>query len=149
MVAWRVTKARHPAFGSSGAALVGGRWHSAGRPVVYGADSFAGALLEILAHSFRPRTLPGSHHGVRIEIPDALIEWLDADDIPGWERKDSAEARAFGDDWLVTERSAVVVVPSLPARPIGRTVLINPRHRAARRIEVSAPFDVPWDDRLF
>ncbi len=149
MVAWRVTKTRHAPFDGSGAALVGGRWHTAGQPVIHGSDSFAGAILEILAHVLRPRTLPGPHHAVRIDIPDRLIEWLEDDDVPGWERKDASAARAFGDEWLSSLRSAVLVVPSLPARPVGRTVLINPLHRSTRRIAVSPPFPVPWDERLF
>jgi RES domain-containing protein len=117
--------------------------------VVYAADSFAGALLEILAHSLRPRTLPGPHHAVRIEIPDDVVETLDADVLPGWESKGSPEALAFGDRWLSEGRSAVLVVPAVPSRPVGRNVLINPGHADAGRITLSDPFAVPWDDRLF
>jgi hypothetical protein len=35
------------------------------------------------------------------------------------------------------------------ARPVGRTILINPLHAYADRIKVSDVFAVPWDDRLF
>ncbi|HEV2734625.1 MAG TPA: RES family NAD+ phosphorylase, partial [Longimicrobiaceae bacterium] len=77
MLAWRVSKARFEPFDGTGAMLHGARWNSPGRPVVYAADSLAGAILEILAHALRPRTLPGPHHAVRIEVPDALVETLD------------------------------------------------------------------------
>ena len=50
MLAWRITKARHAPYDGTGARLHGARWNSPGRTVVYAADSFAGALLEILAH---------------------------------------------------------------------------------------------------
>lgn len=148
-VCWRIAKTRHPPYDGTGAMLVGGRWSSPGRPVIYAADTYAGAILEILAHTLRPRTLPGPHHSVRIEIPDDLIAVLDPDALPGWESRDSPEALQFGDSWLEEGRTAVLVVPALPSRPIGRTVLINPLHADAGRIRVSDPFDVPWDERLF
>jgi len=146
--AWRVCKARYAPFDGTGALLYGARWNSPGRPVVYAADSFAGALLEILAHSLRPRTLPGPHHAVRIEAPDELVEVLDPAALPGWEAKGSAAALAFGDAWLREGRSAVLVVPAVPSRPVGRNVLVNPTHPDAGRITVSEPFPVPWDERL-
>jgi RES domain-containing protein len=117
--------------------------------VIYAADSFAGALLEILAHSGRPRTLPGPHHAIQIDIPAELVERLDPADLPGWDHRESSEARDFGDRWLAEARSPALVVPSIPSRPVGRTVLINPRHPAATRVKQGASFAVPWDERLF
>jgi RES domain-containing protein len=149
MLAWRISKARHAPFDGTGARLRGARWNSPGRPVIYAADSFAGSILEVLAHALRPRTLPGAHHAIQIDIPDGLVEVLDAAALPGWDVKGSPEALAFGDRWLAENRSAVLVVPALPARPIGRNVLINPLHRDATRLVVSTPFLVPWDERLF
>lgn len=99
--------------------------------------------------SLRPRTLPGPHHAVRIDIPDDVVERLDDGSIPGWYERGSAEARETGDRWLDERRTPAVSVPSVPCRPIGRTFLINPAHPSAKRIVVSAPFDVPWDERLF
>lgn len=146
---WRVTKVRHHPYDGTGARLHGARWSSPGREVMYASDTFAGAILEILAHSQRPRTLPGPHHAVRIDIPDELVELVEAGELSGWEAKQSPEARELGDRWLEEERSAVLSVPSVPARPIGRTLMINPEHRDAPTIEVSDPFPVPWDERLF
>lgn len=149
LVAWRICKTRHPPFDATGARLRGARWNSPGHAVIYAADSFAGALLELLAHALRPRTLPGPHHAVRIEIPDDAVEALDPAALPGWEERDSPAARDFGDHWLREARSAALLVPSLPSRPVGRTVLIAPAHRDHARITVSPPFAVPWDERLF
>ncbi|HET7229243.1 MAG TPA: RES domain-containing protein [Longimicrobium sp.] len=149
LTAWRISKARHPPLDGTGARLHGARWNSPGRAVIYGADTYAGALLEIIAHTLRPRTLPGAHHAVRIEIPDELIEILRPADLPGWESKGSPEAVAFGDQWLREQRSAVLLVPAVPSRPVGHNVLINPVHPDFHRISVFDPFPVPWDDRLF
>lgn len=149
MLAWRTCKARHDPYDGTGAALQGGRWNSPGRAVIYAADSFAGSVLEILAHSLRPRTLPGPHYAVRIDIPDEAIERLDENRLPSWLARDSAEARGFGDRWLKEARSLALVVPALPCRPIGRIVLINPGHADAALATRGAPFAVPWDERLF
>jgi len=146
---WRVAKKRHAVYDGTGASRYGGRWNSRGRPVIYAADSFAGALLEILAHALRPRTLPGPHHAVRIDIPADLIEVLKPGDLRGWDDRDSQEARRFGDGWLDEGRRPVLSVPAVPSRPVGRLFVVNPLHPAAVRIGVSEPFDVPWDERVF
>ena len=148
MIVFRVCKARYDPWDPGGAAVHGGRWHSAGRGVIYASDSYAGAILEILAHSLRPRTLPGAHHAMRIEIPDQLVEFLDESRLPGWLARESADARGFGDQWLDSARSVALVVPSLPARPVGRTVVINPAHPDAALLMRGAPFAGPWDERL-
>ena len=149
VVGWRVCKTRHAPFDGTGAMLYGARWSSPGAPVVYGADSFAGAILEILVHALRPRTLPGPHHAVRIEVPERLVEELAADALPGWEQPQSPSARAFGDRWLAERRSPALLVPALPCRPVGRNLLINPLHPRIGDVVVSPAFAVPWDERLF
>ena len=149
MIAWRVCKAAHDPFDATGALITGGRWNSPGRAVLYAADSFAGSLLEILAHSLRPRTLPGRHHAVRLEIPDDAIEVLDEAALSGWHLRESPAARDFGDQWLEEKRSLALSVPALTARPVGRVIVINPAHENAPRLDRGAPFNVPWDERLF
>jgi len=149
VIAWRITKVRYSPYDGTGAMLVGARWSSTGRPVIYASETFAGAILERLVHALRPRTLPGPHHAVRIEVPDDCIESLEAEDLPEWDARDSPAALAYGDRWLDEEGSAVLLVPSVPSRPIGKTVMINPHHPDAARIAVSEPFPVPWDERLF
>ncbi|HET6765689.1 MAG TPA: RES domain-containing protein [Longimicrobiaceae bacterium] len=150
MIAWRICKQRHPVFDGTGAALVGARWNSAGRPVIYAAECLAGSLLEIIAHALRPRTLPGPHHGVRIDIPDGLaVETLEPAALPGWELPGSPTAREFGDRWFDEQRTPVLLVPAVTSRPVGRNVLINPLHPSANQLTVSSAFAVPWDERLF
>ena len=71
------------------------------------------------------------------------------DELPGWDSPGSPESREHGDRWLAERRSAVLIVPAVTARPIGRNFLINPDHPDAGRIRVGEPFLVPWDDRIF
>ena len=97
----------------------------------------------------RPRTLPGPHHALRIDVPDELVEQVDEKRLSGWQARESPEARALGDRWLAASRSAALSVPALPCRPVGRILMINPAHPDAGRIQRDAVFAVPWDERLF
>ncbi|MBK3844174.1 RES family NAD+ phosphorylase [Paraburkholderia aspalathi] len=149
MRVFRIADSRHPVWSGTGAMLVGGRFNSPGRPVVYGALSFAGAMLEVLVHA-RIGKVPRHHVWVQTDVPDDLeVEHVAAHDLPaGWDSPDLQVARGFGDRWIGEGRSALLVVPSVVARAESN-VLVNPAHPAAARLVVSAPQPVVWDRRLF
>jgi RES domain-containing protein len=56
LTAYRIADGRHPLFDGTGAALFGARWNSPGKPVIYAASTYSGALVEILVlpSSFPP-----------------------------------------------------------------------------------------------
>src|SRR3954453_12990447 len=114
---FRIADRRHPVWSGTGAMLVGGRFNSPGRPVIYGALSFAGAMLEVLVHA-RIGKVPRHHVWVQTDIPDDVpVERIAADGLPaGWDGPDLHVARGFGDRWIGDVRSAVLVVPSVVAR---------------------------------
>jgi RES domain-containing protein len=146
---YRITKKRHAVYDAGGAALVGGRWTSPGRAVIYAAEHYATALLEKLVQAGRLQ-FPGKHHAAPILIPDDLpIERFDPATNKGWEVDDSAVARRYGDAWFDAGGTAVLRVPSVPGQPIEWNVVIAPHHRDAARIRVLDVFDVVWDGRLF
>ena len=146
---YRLTKRRYPVYDGSGAALEGARWNSPGRVLNYALEHYATAILEKLVHAGRTQ-LPGAHHAAAIEIPnDILLERFDPSALPGWDSEESAVARAYGDEWHSSGRSAVLVVPSIPGQPVERNFVINPAHPDAGRIRVGPSFDVVWDGRLF
>lgn len=149
MQLYRIADSRHPLWDGTGAAMVGGRWNSPGRPVIYASPSYACAMLEILVHANIGR-IPATHAYVVAEVPDSLaIERHDAQSLPaGWDGDDPSVARRFGDQWLQESRSAVLVVPSVVAR-LEFNVLINPLHAAACQLLVSSSQKVIWDRRLF
>ena len=64
--------------------------------MIYAAETFAGAMLEVLVHANLSH-IPRTHRSVRIEIPESLIETVNGDDVPGWEKQDLLASRAFGD----------------------------------------------------
>jgi RES domain-containing protein len=146
---FRIADSRHPVWSGTGAMLVGGRFNSPGRPVIYGALSFAGAMLEVLVHA-RIGKVPRHHVWVQTKVPDDVqVERVNPDDLPaGWDGPDPQVARGFGDRWIGAGRSAVLVVPSVVARA-EFNALVNPAHPDAARLVVSAPQPVVWDRRLF
>ena len=149
MQIFRIGDARHPLWDGTGAALVGGRWNSAGRQVIYGSLSYACAMLEILAHASIGR-IPTTHRYLIADMPeDMTIERHAANELPaGWDRDDSLSAREFGDYWLREARSAVLLVPSVVAR-LEWNALVNPLHPDATRLKIADSESVVWDKRLF
>ena len=146
---FRIADQRHPIWDGTGAALMGGRWNSPGRPVIYGALSFAGAMLEVLVHSNIGR-VPTTQRCVEVEVPEEVpVERLGPDALPpGWDAPSSIAARALGDRWLAEARSAVLLVPSVVAR-MEWNALVNPQHPAAALLRPGTPQPVVWDRRLF
>ena len=146
---YRIADERHPVWDGTGAALLGGRWNSPGRAAIYGSLSYACAMLEILAHAAIGR-VPPTQRFVIAEVSDGLsVERHDPLSLPsGWDAEDSSVARQFGDDWLASARSLVLVVPSVVAR-LECNAILNPGHPEFRKLIVSKPEPVIWDSRLF
>ena len=96
--AFRIADMRHTIFDGSGAMIHGARWNSPGRRVIYAAETYAGALLEILVHA--SGSVPRSQGYVEIEIPSGLsIEEITQDDLPRWDAPSFEATQAFGDRW--------------------------------------------------
>lgn len=148
-VAYRIADGRFDPFSSVGASLVGGRWNSPGHGVIYASRTFAGAMLECLAHAGIGR-IPKTHVSIEISIAGSVsIEEHSDDSLPaGWDHRNLGVARAFGDEWIRARRTAVLVVPSVVARREGN-VLLNPQHKDFRDVVAARPEPVIWDARLF
>ena len=145
--AFRIADMRHTIFDGSGAMLHGARWNSPGRRVIYAAETYAGALLEILVHA--SGSVPRTQGYVEIEIPSGLsIEEITKDDVPQWDSPSFEATRAFGDGWYDERRTPVLIVPSVVTR-VERNVLINQQHPLFRLVRASQPVPVRWDARLW
>ena len=145
--AFRIADLRHAIFDGSGAMIHGARWNSPGRRVIYAAETYAGALLEVLVHT--SGGVPPSQGYVTIEIPAGLsIEEITPDEVPGWDSTSYDSARAFGDRWYDEGRTPVLVVPSLVTL-VEHNVLLNQEHPDFAGIRASQPAPVRWDSRLW
>ncbi len=149
MLIYRIADERHPIWDGTGAALIGGRWNSPGKPVIYGSLSYSCAMLEILAQANIGR-IPETHQYVIGQVPEGVsVEILEENTLPqGWDSENCASARAFGDQWLLAARSAILIVPSVIAR-LDQNALVNPFHPQAKKLIISEPQKVIWDKRLF
>ena len=125
----------------------GARWNSPGRKVIYAAETYAGALLEILAHT--SGSLPPSQRYIEIRVPAELMtEEIAPEDVPGWDSPSFEAARKFGDLWYDERRTVALLVPSIVTR-VERNILINQDHAGFARIQASEPRPVYWDARLW
>ena len=148
--AWRITKQKHAktAFTGEGARLYGGRWNSAGRPVIYVAESRALALAEILVHLESAGAL--SRYALfQVEIDETYIAHIDPSALPKNWRAEPAPKRlqTVGDDWLVSGKSAVLRVPSAIVADESN-YLLNPLHPDFSRLQIHGPERFPIDRRL-
>jgi len=149
LLIYRICRAGFAALDGEGARLYGGRWNRPGRPVVYTSSSLALAALEYLVH-VDPPEVPPDLTALAIEVPDDIPSWtVDATDLPpGWSERVRCDAcEALGDGWLDAGATALLRVPSAPV-PEEANVLIDPRHRDARRVRVVKTRPFAFDPRL-
>ncbi|HEX3431189.1 MAG TPA: RES domain-containing protein [Rhizomicrobium sp.] len=136
-----------PIYGADGARLYPGRWNTHTSPVIYTSEHYSTAMLEKLVQL--NLELPANQHFITITIPNGVTyEVFQTPAHPGWDSKNEAICKVFGEAWYAETRSALLIVPSLPAR-IERNFLINPLHADAKAIAHGMPEPVWWDARLF
>jgi RES domain-containing protein len=136
-----------PVYDSEGARLYPGRWNDAASPIIYTSEHYSTAMLEKLVHA--NMVLPANQHYIRITIPSGVsYENFQPAGHPGWDARDESICKAFGQGWYDRGRSALLLVPSIPAR-VERNILINPIHPHAKRITHEPPEPVWWDERLY
>lgn len=134
----------------TGAKITGGRWNTPGTPMVYCASNIALATLETLSY-LRSGSLPFNRFLVRIDVPDdvwALRETLRP--LPGgWDAIPSGVAsRKAGDIWVTSNRSPLLLVPSVIV-PEEHNLLINPAHPEAAKIIAVTVKRWIYDPRFF
>lgn len=144
---WRLVKEKHieTAFDGEGARLFGGRWNSAGLPVVYTSESLALATLETLVHLDAAAPLP-QFLAFSLAVPISAIEAAPPE-TGGSPALALAESRKIGDRWLKSGRSLALWVPSAIV-PMERNLLLNPAHPGFDQLELSEPITFPFDPRL-
>lgn len=137
----------YPIFGATGSTIAPGRWNTPGSPVIYSSEHYSTALLEKLVHG--SGRLPPNQHYIAITVPRGLTyEVLSEPALPDWDVMPPVASKAFGDRWFHERRSAILIVPSVVARP-DRNVIINPVHPQFRAVETGLHLPVHWDRRLF
>ncbi len=135
----RLAKRTHADLSGRGAAIVGARWNSKGKPMAYTASCAALAVLEYLAHL---SVLPTGLVLIVIEVPDTLkIERVHS--VPA----DPSAFTQIGDEWLESKATAILEVPSVLV-PRQKNYLINPEHPLVGSISIIETNPFAFDSRL-
>lgn len=128
---------RYPIFDTEGARLYPGRWNTSASPMLYTAEHYSTALLEKLVHL--NGVLPPNQHFIRITIPNGTsYEMFQPEKHSGWDGKSETICKQFGEQWFREARSAILIVPSIPAR-IERNILINLQHPDSKGVAYDLP----------
>jgi RES domain-containing protein len=143
---WRISDFSE--LNGEGGLLYSARWHTAGRPIVYLAESAAGAMLEVLVHlELEDNDLPRPYNLLKVSVPESIqIERLSISGGDSW-KDDERITQAIGNEWLVAERSALARAPSA-IMPSTWNYLLNPSHPDAARVEIIEVTPAEFDTRL-
>ena len=153
MVGYRLVREARAldAFNGEGARRFGGRWNPKNIPVVYGSEHLSLAVLEFRVN--QGRYDPDDQYVYfQFEYDEALVESVEtppADWLTRFKEDGSiTAAQAFGEEWFLQKRSAVLSVPSAVIR-IERNFVLNPRHADFPKVAIGAAAKLDFDPRLW
>lgn len=147
MLLWRISN--HATLEGEGGLIASARWHTQGHPVLYLAETPAGALVEVLVHlELDPAQLPKSYKLLKAEAPDGIsVRSIGKTELTANWVQDLLFTRTLGDEWLRSRATALLQVPSAIV-PETFNLLLNPHHPDAARVRIVSHRDYPWDKRL-
>jgi RES domain-containing protein len=152
MQVWRICKARFAvsAFTGEGARLYQGRWNPTGVRMVYTSSSLALASIEFFVH-LDPSVAPTDLVSTSATLPPGkvTIKRLAVEDLPtDWRALDNPALQAIGADWITSQSSVALEVPSIAVEDEWN-VLLNPSHPDFSRIVIAIPKPFHFDHRMF
>lgn len=143
MVLWRIS--RHLDLLGIGGLRASARWHVAGHPIVYLAESPSAALLEVCVHTCA-NDVPSLYTLLRIEGPDDPGLSAVTNLPEGWANRIEVTQK-LGMSWLQGKESLLLRVPSAII-PETFNILFNPLHQQASSFRITDTFTYPFDPRL-
>lgn len=138
---------KHPLYGDEGSRFYPGRWNKRSSPIVYCSQHYSTQILEKLVHA-NGVMLPDLYF-ITISIPKGICyEKFQTAAHSGWDGKSQRICKEFGDRWVREKRSAILLVPSIPAR-FETNILVNLAHDASKAITYERAKRISWDDQLY
>ena len=137
------------AFDGEGARLYGGRWNSAGTPMVYTSSSLSLATLELLVHTEDLSVIYDRYVVIPVSFDASLVRKLDLHRLPAdWKApRPISRTQLLGDQWIAAGTSAVLEVPSaVTEREVN--YLLNPAHPDFSKILLGTTEAFRPDERL-
>lgn len=134
------------AFDGEGARRYGGRWNSAGVPMVYASEHESLAVLEVRVHI----AMSGVYKSFSFDFDEGLMRTLPVQQLPkDWQREPPpVSLQRLGDQWVKAGDSLILAVPSAIV-PNELNLLLNPRHPDFTKIDIHTATDLTLDRRLF
>jgi RES domain-containing protein len=148
MVLWRISN--YADLLGIGGLYASARWHTAGKPVVYLAETPSSALLEVFVHlEIDEEHRPDSYQLLKIEADDDVsFQTVDQASLSaGWKGNES-ETQAYGDDWFEAKQTPLLRVPSA-ITPETWNWILNPRHADSAKVRIIQVEKQLYDARLF
>lgn len=151
MLVFRITQTRYA--NTLSAPGVSGRWNSGGMQLVYTGGSAALSCLEVLAHKTGASLQSGNFSIATVEIPEflvvseILIDELSAIDACWMNPEQYPLTQAIGDQWILSQASAVLKVPSAII-PDEFNFLLNVNHPDFEAIKIVRVNRFSFDTRL-
>lgn len=139
MVLWRISA--FYSLNGEGGLLYSARWHTAGVPVVYLAESPAGALLEICANT-AAGNIPASFTLLKVVGPDLSPAKIALEQLPPAWVTELAVTRRIGTAWLQQRHSTLLQVPSALV-PETASFLFNPLHPDSTLFQIERSYAYP------
>ncbi|MEP1096699.1 MAG: RES domain-containing protein [Cyclobacteriaceae bacterium] len=143
MIVYRLTLPQYSSdLSGIGASMYGGRWNSIGSFVLYTAQTSSLSILEHLVHMQGAKN--NSQYQLSIlDIGNSPIQKVDLE----FEELGTLKlTQATGDDWLRSQVSPILMVPSV-INPLERNYLINPNHPELE-LKIDSQEWFVYDDRL-
>jgi RES domain-containing protein len=148
---WRISK--YADLGGAGGRKGAGRWHTRGKPIVYLAETPAGAMLETIVHLMdldreERGNLPSTYDLIKVQVPDGIsTKPLNTLATIGWQNRMEFSQKT-GDTWLTSMETALARVPSA-IMPYTWNYLLNAEHPDARQVTIAEVIKERFDNRLF
>lgn len=152
---WRIAQDtadyRADDLSGKGAEEVGGRWNRPGTALLYCSSSIALACLETLVHLAGTDRLPFNRYLVRIILPPSAWQHrtiFEPSESVGWDSVPRGiVSLSWGNAWAASGQTLIAEIPSVVI-PEEANILINPRHRDAKRLRVQKVRRWTYDPRL-
>lgn len=149
MIVYRLATAQYKDdLSGTGAKLFGGRWNSAGVPVLYSTENISLAVLEILVRADK-HTIPDFYHLIKINIPGTpnTIAITNEKLKKGW-RDDVGYTQWMGDEFLKSNEGLLLKVPSAIVDQ-ENNYLLNTNHKDFQKVKIQQTSVFNFDKRLF
>jgi len=149
MIVYRLATAQYKDdLSGTGAKLFGGRWNSAGIPVLYSTENISLAVLEILVRADK-HTIPNTYHLIKINIPGTPtpISITNEKLKKGW-KDDIGYTQWMGDEFIKSNEGLLLKVPSAIVDQ-ENNYLLSTNHKDFQKVKILGVSPFNFDKRLF